>query len=277
MRRLTALLAIALLAGCEEEKAPVNRIVLPAPIQAGTGTPDLSAFRKVYVDSESGQKLALFFVGDANGMSAQYVDANGLVDQSRLLSAEDSAGRKEGDPARDSSVAANVLLTRSGLPDRSFQVIPAQGGSLIQYNYGKLHYLSFVGLSGDTLKLGMRVDMPLLAKLTDAAGLGSSFRSLPALGNPGSKPGRLIFFTSAPAGLGNVLTENAAALFREVTGAESNWKTSDLAVPGSLSDTSSIEAIRLRVASLNSGEDAAGAADDANMTVEDYDATANAM
>jgi hypothetical protein len=276
MRRWWMALACLALASCGEEEVPANRIVLPAALELPAGAaPDLAPFRRVWIDAE--QHVALFFLGDAQGMSAQFVDGNGLVDGSRLLSAEEAGRRAENDEVRQASLGANSVLTRAGLPDRSFRVFPAQGGSLLQANYGKLFFVSFLTESGDRLKLGMRADMALLAKLAGAAGAGGTFTSLPDLAPPGGKPGRLLFFTGSSRALSGVIADNASALFREVTGTESKWAASELPAPTSLSDTAAIAAIRQAVGAAPP-EAPAAAAPEAEAPVENADdAVENAL
>ncbi|MFZ5748519.1 MAG: hypothetical protein ACOY45_12805 [Pseudomonadota bacterium] len=250
MRTLMTLLALSLaLAGCGEDKPPVNRLALPAAITVASppGGVDLSPFKKVYVDAKKG--VALFFIGDAGSMQVGFVDKDGVADASRLLSREETEKRKEDDPARQASIAGNNVLTATGLPDRSFQILPAQGGYLLQYQYGTLHFVSYLAPVGDRLKLGLPVDMTLLARLAAGADMGGSFRSVPTFGGiAGDKPGRLVFFTSVKPELGPLIADNAGALFHPVIAGESDWVATDLPVPTSMSDKAALDAIRSRVA-----------------------------
>lgn len=247
MRRWTILLAAALLSGCGPEEAPINRIVLPAPIAAtADNDTSLAPFSGVYLNRKA--HVALFFVGDAKAMSAHFVDRDGLADQTKLLSAEQIAKLGSDDPAREASIGANNILTLTGLPDREFAVLPVDGGFLLQYSYGKLQYLSFLTLSGGRLRLGLAADMNLLARLAQSAGAGSAFVAMPAIADRGGKPSRYLYFTSAPKALGDAITGNAAAIYRDVTAADSDWEPIEVTAPTSLSDTSDIGAIRREVA-----------------------------
>jgi hypothetical protein len=247
MRVRTILLALAFtLTGCGPEEAPINRIILPAPIPAAAeNDADMLPFEAVYLNREA--HVALFFIGDAKSMSAHFVDAKGLADQTKLLSQEQLAALGDKDPTREASIGANNILTLTGLPDRGFQVIPVQDGYLLQYSYGKLHYLSFLTLREGKLHLGLGADMTLLARLAQGAGAADALVSMPAIGDGKGKGGRYVYFASAPPALASAITGNAAAIYREVSTAESKWEQIDIAAPKTLSDTATLTAIQARV------------------------------
>jgi len=251
IRRLLLIALCLLPTGCEDDRGPVNRVVIPGEISFSPRAEEVGfdIFEHVYVDSKN--PVAMFFVGDARSMSAQFVDADGLVNAGRLLSRRDSLGRKEDDAAVKASNAANAILGRNTLPDRSFAVAPAQGGSLLTYRYGKLSFASYAAMKGEELKVGAAIDMTLLAKLAKATDGKASFRSLPQVADrPGGRPERLLLFDNPMPGLGDILADNAAALFLQVSEAEGGWRLLDVARPGSLSDNAAIAAIQAHVRAL---------------------------
>ncbi|QIG78792.1 hypothetical protein [Stakelama tenebrarum] len=248
---MIALVAAALaLNGCGEDKAPVNRVILPAPLTLEAPRADAAEplLQKLFWDANT--RTALYFDGEAGAITAHFITVRGPVDLSRILSKQQQAALAEDDPAIDASRRANNLLTRTGLPDRAAQLLPAQEGYLVQAGYGRLHYLSYAGFDGATLRLGSAIDMGLLAKLSEAAGLDGAFRSLPEIADPqgGSKPGRLVYFTQVPAGLGDLIADNAGALYRDVSGESHEWTLlGEIAPPAGPADSAGVERVRAAI------------------------------
>ena len=256
MRWHLILLPLLALAACSEgvddrgRDAKLNRLVLPETIGGTTADSfDASAFKKVYIDSKL--SLGLFFTGGGSRYTAHFVDSQGLIDMSRLMSVTAVGGLSYSDAGAEGDRRANRPLGETGLPDREFRVIGAENGYLTETLYGKAYYLSYILRSGDKLKLGFGIDESLLAKLAGAAGMGGDYRRVPALGTPAESmsPGGLLSFTKVPDKLREVLVGNTAALYREVDSREDSWDAdSTLTLPSSESDTTAIEAIRAKLA-----------------------------
>jgi hypothetical protein len=256
MRRHLALLPLLALAACtggyddRARDAKINRLVLSQTIGGTTAESfDDSAFKKVYIDEKL--SLGLFFTGGGSRYTAHFVDSQGLIDMSRLMSVAAVNGLSYSDPGAEADRRANRPLGETGLPDREFRVIGAENGYLTEALYGKAYYLSYILHKGDKLKLGFGIDEGLLAKLASAGGMGGDYRRVAALGTPAesTNPGSLLSFAKVPDKLRDLLVGNTAALYREVDSREDSWDAdSALTLPSSESDTTAIEAIRAKLA-----------------------------
>ncbi|MCP5396085.1 MAG: hypothetical protein H6918_05025 [Sphingomonadaceae bacterium] len=238
LRPLLAALLISSLGGCGPDY-DLHTVVISTTPPAGMIKPssDVASFARITGtvwrkdmydenDNWTGARF-LFFTPDGPDWRAVLVDERGILAVPRFNPASSTQPDLPTDYLRDEDIAPNLPM----------KLIPAKGGVLAQMQAGKLTLFSFYALSSDGKMLQ-------LAHRTEGKAMNTLSLGKPPLRS--TDPG-IYLLQQLPPSLAGAMTANPAWLYAIDTQAEPGtwpWQASQLAVPRTLNDMQSLNALK---------------------------------